>query len=204
MSNHYYKPYISDSESEYGSESDNTSVSSENSVESFQISEPGQNFAQLARNLLNPAIGGPSFNTVETQVLYTQGRNYSLYNSSNDTIESGISTNTIYIPQTTSNLLNTTLTQVTSIINLDSANRDRVVYSQPTNLQLRLPRTYKNILNFQIVQIKLLSAFYYFRKAKQNIYITINEQGRYLDLKGNVLSGSNLIRLPSFHELLFL
>ena len=84
----YYNPYISDSESDSGSESDNNTTSS---VESFQTSplEPGQNFAQLARNLLQPSsnfsstnIGGPTFNTIENQVLYTKGRNYALYNSS--------------------------------------------------------------------------------------------------------------------------
>ena len=211
MSGQYYKPYMSDSESEYGSESETSSVSSSvaSSVESFQTSppEPGQNFVQLAKNLLAPssnnstAIGGPTFNTIENQVIYSKNRNYSLYNSSNDTIDSGISTNTLYIPQTTSNLLNASKQQITSIINLDSRDRDKIVYSQPTNLQLRLPRTYKNILNFQIVQIKLLSAFYYFRKAKQNIYITINEQGRYLDLNGNVVTGSNALD-PNYPKVL--
>ena len=206
----YYNPYISDSESDSGSESDNNTTSS---VESFQTSplEPGQNFAQLARNLLQPSsnfsstnIGGPTFNTIENQVLYTKGRNYALYNSSNDNIDSGISTSTLYIPQntgSTSNLLNASRQQVTSIINLDSTDRDKVVYSQPTNLQLRLPRTYKNIINFQIVQIKLLSAFYYFRKSKQNISISINEQGRYLDLQGNVVTGSNVTN-PNFPKVL--
>jgi len=201
MSSQYYKPYISGSESgsESGIESETESItSSKGSVESY---DPGQNFAQLARNLLAPNIGGPAFNTIENQVLFTKGRNYALYNSSNDNIDSGISTSTLYIPQTTSNLLNASRQQVTSIINLDSTDRDKLVYSQPTNLQLRLPRTYKNIINFQIVQIKLLSAFYYFRKSKQNITISINEQGRYLDLQGNVVTGSNVID-PNYPKVL--
>ena len=200
----YYQPYNSDlesgSDSGYDSETTNT-TNTTSTTESFQSPEnsnTGPNFIQLAQNLLAPSsnnstnIGGPSFNTIENQVLYTKGRDYALYNTSNDTIDSGISTATLYIPQTGSNLLNVTKQQVTSIINLDSTDRDKVVYSQPTNLQLRLPRTYKNIMNFQIVQIKLLSAFYYFRKTKQNISISINEQGRFLDLQANVVTGSNV------------
>ena len=63
---------------------------------------------------------------------------------------------------------------------LDSRNRDTSVYPQPTFLQLRLPRVYKNVTNFQVIQIKLLSSFFYFRRDKNNLSITIHENGRYL------------------------
>ena len=201
----YYTPYISDSESEssgYESETSSTRESFQSSVNS----NIGPNFIQLAQNLLAPSsndttnIGGPAFNTIENQVLYSKSRNYSLYTSSNDTITSGI-TSTIYVPDISNNLLKATTTQVTSIISLDSIDRDKNVYPQPTNLQLRLPRTYKNIINFQIVQIKLLSAFYYFSNSKQNTAIPINEQGRFLDLQGNVVIGSNATN-PNFPKVL--
>ena len=195
----YYTPYISDSESENESSGYESETTTE-SVESFQSSvnsNTGPNFIQLAQNLLAPSsndttnIGGPSFNTIENQVVFQEGRNYSLYTSSNDNITTGITSN-IYVPDMSNNLLTATTTQVTSIINLDSTDRDKNVYPQPTNLQLRLPRTYKNLINFQIVQIKLLSAFYYFSNSKQNTAISINEQGRYLDSQGNVVAGSNV------------
>jgi hypothetical protein len=70
---------------------------------------------------------------------------------------------------------------VNSIIMLNSTDRDRVAYPQPTLVTLRLPRVYKNVTSFQIVQIKLLSSFFYFRKAKQNTEISIVENGRVVD-----------------------
>jgi hypothetical protein len=67
---------------------------------------------------------------------------------------------------------------ITSIIMLDSRDRDRNVFVQPTNVTLRLPRVYSNITNFQLVQIKLLSAFFYFRADKNNLDVSILELGR--------------------------
>lgn len=67
---------------------------------------------------------------------------------------------------------------VNSIIMISSTDRDRGVYPQPTNLTLRLPRVYSNVTSFQLIQIKLLSAFFYFRASKQNTDISIQEAGR--------------------------
>jgi hypothetical protein len=61
---------------------------------------------------------------------------------------------------------------------IDSRNRDRTAYPQPTNLTLKLPRTYTQITSFSIVQIKMLSSFFYFRKNKNNTSIPIQEFGR--------------------------
>jgi hypothetical protein len=61
---------------------------------------------------------------------------------------------------------------------IDSTDRDRNVFPQPTNVTLRLPRVYSNITNFQLVQIKLLSSFFYFRADKHNTDISILEFGR--------------------------
>ena len=69
---------------------------------------------------------------------------------------------------------------VSNVIMIDSRNRDRTAFPQPTNLTVRLPRIYKNITAFSISQIKLLSAFYYFRASKQNTTISIHEIGRQL------------------------
>ena len=179
----YYKPYVSGSESE--SETDTRSSSSSGS-----FSNIAGNFIQLAKNLLIPPIAGPVLD-ISSEVVYQQGRNYTLYGSSNDDIGSGITT-ALYVAPPANPLFTTTTTQITSIINMDSTNRDKQVYPQPTNLQLRLPRTYTKIINFQVVQVKLLSSFYYFRKAKQNISITINEEGRFLYPNGSVVTGSDV------------
>jgi len=77
---------------------------------------------------------------------------------------------------------------VNSIIMLDSRNRDRTVFVQPTNATLRLPRVYSNVTSFQLVQIKLLSAFFYFRRNKVNTDISIQELNRVAeDSTGNLI-----------------
>lgn len=188
----YYRKYTSfsesESESEYDSESDISSQAS--------FTNDVGNFADLARNLLRRDIGGDNLNSLSTMTYYSEDRNFSVYDSAIDTIAHDLSANNIYLipPQ---NTIVTEKVQQTSIINLDSTNRDKSVYPQPTNLNLRLPRTYRSILNFQIIQIKLLSAFYYFRNSKNNISISINEQSRYLDSNGNVVIGSDVTN-PNF------
>ena len=76
---------------------------------------------------------------------------------------------------------------VNSIVMLDSRDRDRTVFVQPTNLTLRLPRVYTNVTSFQLVQIKLLSAFFYFRPDKANTDLSIQELNRSItDVNGNI------------------
>ncbi len=67
---------------------------------------------------------------------------------------------------------------VTSIVMMNSKDRDRNVYPLPSDLTLRLPRTYLNVTSMQVIQMKLLSSFYYFRPDKGNTCMTINEFGR--------------------------
>jgi hypothetical protein len=71
-------------------------------------------------------------------------------------------------------------TDVTTLFLIDSVNRDKVAFPQPTNLTLRLPRTYKNVKSISLTQVKLLCSFYYFsdNTAKSNIYLPIIERGR--------------------------
>ena len=86
--------------------------------------------------------------------------------------------NLYVVPDASGNPLESSSQSVASVIMVDSRNRDRTAFPQPTNLTLRLPRIYKAITSFNIVQIKLLSSFYYFRASKQNISIPIHEIGR--------------------------
>ena len=185
----YYKPYVSGSESESDSQSDSDTGTTSSRSTTGSFSNNTGNFVNLALNLLTPPIAGPVLD-LSNEIMFLQKRNYTLYNSDDDNIATDLSNNA-YVPEE-ENPFESTVTQITSIINMDSTNRDKNVYPQPTNLQLRLPRTYKQIVNFQVVQIKLLSAFYYFRKSKQNITITINEQGRFLYPDGSVVTGSDV------------
>jgi hypothetical protein len=75
----------------------------------------------------------------------------------------------------------------TSILIINSRDRDRTIYAQPTQFTLRVPRIYKNITSFQILQLKLLSCFFYFRPDKQNTTLTILENGR------TILNSSNQV-----------
>ena len=196
MESNYYRPYLSDSSdsedsgSELGSELGSESDTDTRSEASYINTLP--NFKDFALHLNSESASGPNFTDISAQVFYSQPKVYSLYNTA---YENSIYSfpSSIFIDKTQqANLLSVQKQQITSIINIDSVNRDKTVYPQPTNVVLRLPRIYRNIINFQIVQMKLLSAFFYFRLTKQNISIPINEQSRYLDSNGNVVTGSNV------------
>ena len=66
----------------------------------------------------------------------------------------------------------------TSLFLIDSKNRDRSAFPQPTNFTLYAPRVYKNVISIQVVQVKLLSSFFYFRAAKGNTFLPVIERGR--------------------------
>lgn len=91
----------------------------------------------------------------------------------------------------------------TSIIMLNSRDRDRSVYPTPANVTLRLPRVYTNLLSMQVTQMKLLSSFLYFRRDKNNTCMTINEYGRvlynYLNQAKGQLNVQKCIREGSYN-----
>jgi hypothetical protein len=66
----------------------------------------------------------------------------------------------------------------TTLFLIDSKNRDRSAYPQPTSFTLKPPRVYKNVTSIQITEIKLLSSFFYFRAAKGNTFLPVIERGR--------------------------
>jgi hypothetical protein len=67
---------------------------------------------------------------------------------------------------------------ITTLFLIDSVNRDKVAFPQPTTFSVRLPRVYKNVKTIQLTQVKLLCSFYYFSVAKSNITLSIIERGR--------------------------
>ena len=68
--------------------------------------------------------------------------------------------------------------EVTTLFLIDSKNRDKTAFPQPTSFTLKPPRVYKNVVSIQVTQIKLLSSFFYFRVAKGNTFLPIIERGR--------------------------
>lgn len=75
---------------------------------------------------------------------------------------------------------------------VDSLNRDRVAYPQPTHLQLHLPRVYRNVTGITVSQMKLLSAFLYFRNNKYNTNFKVYEEGRTLPNNGSNIIDVNI------------
>jgi hypothetical protein len=85
---------------------------------------------------------GPNFNTSAQQLKYMEhapGASYS--------VDTNITTlqNFVY--------LNPPKTTITSLFSVKAANRDRRVYPSPFNYEIKLPRVYKNVTKFQLVQL---------------------------------------------------
>jgi hypothetical protein len=177
----YYRPYTSDSED---SDSD-TSGSDTASELDFVSDQP--NYRRFASELQLNSAAGPNLTPDEQIVL-----EYSEHMAPYHTDVSGVN-----IPK-----IKATKKDVTSVIMLDSRDRDKSIFTQPTFLTLRLPRIYRNISNFQILQVSLLSSFYYFRADKNNLTITIQEYGRIEQDKYSVIktSGAPLTLTKTLRE----
>jgi hypothetical protein len=97
---------------------------------------------------------GPSFNTSSEQLQY-QTSNTSDYMI--NTKSSDLNNSLLYnVPVTTTQ---------TSLFSIKSSNRDKSVYPYSSNFSLKLPRVYKNITKFQLVQL----SFPYFVNAVTDI-----------------------------------
>jgi hypothetical protein len=194
----YYRPYA---------ESDSELSDSEQDSPAFTYSTPPErpenagpdledlpDFPALARGLFasnfptNREVSlasGPPFYTPKAQIEFGQNHldrratfgPYDYTGVSGEKIDTSVGTNQ-------------------TVIVLQSRDRDRTIYPEPTNCQLMLPRIYKNITNFSIAQINLTSAFFYFSQAKHNVNIRIYESDRiYYDYK-SVPVMSNGINVP--------
>lgn len=174
---HRYKPYNSGSDSDTSdtdSSSSYTSDTDSSVVEGFQATAEQEplitaDFKALADALLKP-IELQENTAGKPTSIPTNGDGYEIAETA--TIKPPA-------PKGEAAPAETTTKTVTNVIMIDSTDRDTIAYPQPTNLTLRLPRTYKNVTGFSIMQIKLLSAFYYFSAIKQNINISLLEIGRY-------------------------
>ena len=166
----YYRPYLpSDSEAsdtESGSEySPPQSPRPESAGEDIQ----GPDFSALALALKGPSTRqatGPDFANTEQNDAYAFNRiGKNTYGSYPSAVSSGepIKMNSTDIP---------------TVIMLQSLDRDKRIFTQPTDCRLMLPRVYNNVSGFSIAQLNLTSAFFYFNQAKQNVGIQLYEDER--------------------------
>jgi len=79
---------------------------------------------------------------------------------------------------TTTTPPDTVTSQQTSVIVINSKDRDRTVYPDPTFFTLRLPRIYRNIKSINLTEISILNSFFNFRADKGNITLPLIESGR--------------------------
>lgn len=185
--NRYYRPYMSDDEEK----SEASSVSSEGSSLPDDLVDD-----MIASPLSLVKAGGPSLVNLKKALDLRQqprkGLQYYPFDLSGEFDPSLPFTGTTFD-------MNTGI--ATSILIINSRDRDRNVYPQPTFFTLRVPRIYKNITSFQILQLKLLSSFFYFRPDKENVAIQILEYGRTIqDERGNTVDNkiTNYIRTGSY------
>jgi hypothetical protein len=218
---------LSSGSTDYESDSD-SSVSSSCSRD-FKVDGP--NYRLFASQLQLIKTAGPSFSTIQQELFYQKpsilpNGLYSDFARAFDAIdprkvppppkEGFADTTTSTTPATKPSPLNpetslaatllppipTKTEKVNTIVLLNSRDRDRQVYPQPTSIKLKLPREYRNITNFQIMQVSLLTSFYYFRQDKANLDITIQELDRtFIDSNGltQPLKIKNTIRQGSYN-----
>jgi hypothetical protein len=172
----FYQPYVSDSEDSASITSSDLSDTDEPMTRQ-PIGSP-KFLAQLGSiNLNNPQ------KRVELRIQpQTTGRSRGVEYSAFDL--SGTRDPSLPYTGTSFDMVNGTYT---SILMINSRDRDTQVYPQPTLFTIRLPRTYRNIVSFQITQMKLLSSFYYFRPDKGNTTMKVLEQGRTITQNGEVV-----------------
>lgn len=180
----YYRPYLpsdsdlSDADSEYsGTESVESTASLRPDNAGPDIEGP--DFAALANALNTPVdlaqAAGPSLVTEVQQIAYGENR-----------LDSRTSYSAYGITDLSGQELKTVGTDTPTVIMLQSRDRDKTVFTQPTDCKLFLPRIYKNVTGFSIIQLNLTSAFYYFRSNKFNLQSDIQEEGRIIYLADSV------------------
>ena len=171
----FYQPYVSDSE-------DSASITSSDSSDSEPMTRQPVGSPKFLAQLGSINLADPK-KRVELRVQpRTKGIGRGVEYSAFDL--SGARDPTLPYTGTSFDMVNGTYT---SILMINSRDRDTQVYPQPTFFTIRLPRTYRNIVSFQITQMKLLSSFYYFRQDKGNTTMKVLEQGRTIVKNGEVV-----------------
>lgn len=138
----FYMPYESDEEvdsgTDTGTDTDEEDYDSDNLPTSEDIRIRREEDPRYA--LIRTA--GPNFNTSAQQLKYMEHAPGAPFDPATDiTTLDGL----VY--------LNPPKTVLTSLFSLKASNRDRRIYPSPFNFEIKLPRVYKNVTKFQIVQL---------------------------------------------------
>ena len=178
----FYQPYVSDSEDSASITSSDTS-----DTEDSMTNDP------IGSKKFLTQIGGINLDPVDKQIglriqpkVKRGGVEYSEFDLS------GVKGDGLGFTGTKFDMATGTYT---TILMINSRDRDSQVYPQPTFFTIRLPRTYRNITSFQITQMKLLSSFFYFRNDKGNTTMDVLEQGRTIIDNGETVDNIITVRI---------
>lgn len=165
---HFYKPYLSDTES--SSDDDSSDTSGYTSEESL-INLPGKNLPVETGQpdvypFVGPIPGLPDLSKATTvKVSNNLGTNMEKRNDQD-------------------------LSRNTTLFMINSRDRDTRVYKQPTFFTLRLPRVFKNVKTVSISQINLLNSFFNFSQANGNTFMYVYEEGRTAPVRIQIPDGT--------------
>lgn len=129
----YYQPYDSGEDTDATDATDESEVSDTEDIRIRREEDP--RYAILR-------TPGPNLNTSQAQLKYMEHAPGAPWDASTN-----ISSLKDYV------YLQPPKTTKTSLVSIKSINRDRRIYPTPFNFQLKLPRVYKNITKFQLVQL---------------------------------------------------
>lgn len=173
----YYRPY-------YPSDSEESDASADDSEAESEIIEQAKNlpdYVSFAQGLYRAS--GPPFTTEDTDLSFAVN---------------SLDRHTVYGPMVEGQegyAIESNTVQTENVIVLQSLDRDKLIYPQPINCQLMLPRTYVNVTRFEIVDIRFIASFFYFRADKYNITLQFQESDR-------VTFGSVLVNPPTISPVL--
>ena len=183
----YYHPYLpsdselSDSDEEYTFNRASTPRPPNANQDFIDPRVPAPDFAELAKGLAVPLAltAGPTLATTQQEQAYASQRldqrvTYSSYSTAKDPKADQTAAEASGAPKY--GKVTSAMKDTQTVIMLQSRDRDKTVYPQPTSCQLFLPRIYRNVQSFSIAQINLTSAFFYFRQDKGNVNILVYEK----------------------------
>jgi hypothetical protein len=159
-----YRPYSSDSDD------DSDSYASSMSDQSFIADVISDEFLSK-----NPAIAklfqSANKTLKKTQTTFLdQGENYSQFSmdgvDSKKTIDYG-----------STKFTTASRSQTTQLI-LQSQDRDRSAFPNPTDFSIHFPRTYKNVTGIDLANMNFLNTLLFFRNSRNNTYFDLIETGR--------------------------
>ena len=200
----YYRPYKSDSDLDDDESESESTTTYESEYSTTSSHEPDYSSPKA----LVKAAGIP-LHTDQQQLKYDIGFKYdgvyTSYGTYDHQAASAATAEALLSNQPVINYGGTKLETKSGIANalivVNSRDRDHQVFPNPTSVTIRLPRVYKNITSLQFNQIKLLSAFYYFRPDKANTTMYISEAGRNFVPKQGAPNGFPITIEPGSYDI---